>query len=97
MKQLFVFRGFAHDPQRVLTTVHQFALVGVERFFNFLLRAIFGWLSGPDLGIAAFADSERRNVLESQYDPEFAFWHVPSLAHLKRDSPDLWKSNGTTT
>lgn len=35
--RLFIVGCFQHDPQGILTTVGQFALMGIERGFNCLL------------------------------------------------------------
>ena len=71
--RLLVLGRFAHDPQSILATVGQFALMGIERGFNFLLRF------GLELRVAAFAYSDYRRVLF--YDPQFARRHDCSLAH----------------
>jgi hypothetical protein len=71
--RLLVFGRLSHDPQRILATVGQFALMGIERGFNFLLRL------GLELRVAAFAYSDYRWVLF--YDPQLALWHDLSLAH----------------
>lgn len=73
MKQLLAFRGFAHDPQGVLTAVHQFALVGIERGEDRSQPIAF------ELGIAVLADTDKgRGAL---HDPQLAFLHDCSLAH----------------
>ncbi|MGC2851386.1 MAG: hypothetical protein WB556_15480 [Candidatus Acidiferrum sp.] len=69
--RLFIFGCFAHDSQRILAAVGQFALVGIE----LCLKVI-----ALELGIASFAYADGRRTL--LYDPQFAFWHVQSLAHL---------------
>jgi len=71
MTCLFIFRRFAHDPQGVLATVYQFALVGVEFCLNI---GIFELSVAP----LAYADSWRRLF----DDPQFALRHNRSLAHL---------------
>jgi hypothetical protein len=40
VRPLFSFGGFAHDPQRVLSAVHQFAPVGSEHLRDFRIRVI---------------------------------------------------------
>jgi hypothetical protein len=77
MKQLLAFRGFAHDPQGVLTAVYELALVGIELCPN----VGFGKQNaGLKLGIAAFANTYggERSFL---HDPQFALLHDSSLAH----------------
>ena len=78
MKRLFAFCGFPHDPQRVLTAVHQLALVSIE-----LRPNIGAWRgkAGLELSIAPFtyADGWKWGFL---YDPQFALPHDCSLAHL---------------
>jgi hypothetical protein len=69
--RLFIFGRFAHDPQRILAAVGQFALVGIECGFNFLLRF------GLELQVAAFANTEQWRGFF--YDSQFALWHNPSL------------------
>jgi hypothetical protein len=83
-RPLFSFRGFAHDPQRVLTVVHQFALVGSEHLRDFRISVIPRELSGLELSVASFAHADDRGRRLS-YDPQFALRHVQSLAH--RDEP----------
>jgi hypothetical protein len=67
---LFTFRGFAHNPQRILTAVHRLALVSVKLCLNI---GIF------ELGIASLAHADGRRGLF--HDPQFALWHGFSLAH----------------
>jgi hypothetical protein len=70
--RLFIFGRFAHDPQRILAAVGQFALVGIECGFNFLLRF------GLELQITAFANANHRCGLF--YDSQLTLWHDLSLA-----------------
>jgi hypothetical protein len=72
VKSLLAFRGFPHDPQGVLTTVYQLALVGIKLCLNV---GIF------ELSVASFAhpDGGWRGLL---YDPQLALLHDCSLAHL---------------
>ena len=67
---LFVFCGFAHDPQRVLAAVHPFAFVGIELCLDI---GVF------ELSVAPLADADSRRGL--LYNPQLAFRHVQSLAH----------------
>lgn len=71
MKRLLAFRGFSHDPQRILAAVHRLALVGIELCLN------IGIL---ELSIAPFTHADGRRAL--LYDPQFALLHDSSLAHL---------------
>jgi hypothetical protein len=80
MKQLFAFGRLADDSQSVLTAIQQLALVGIELPLDGRLCIPTGRFSG-ELGIAAFADSEHRNIPDSLYDPKIALGHVQSLAH----------------
>ena len=75
MRPLLIFRRLAHDPQSVLAAVQRLALVGIELPLDSRLRVSSVGVSG-ELGIAAFADSQRRNVSDSLYDPKIAFRHV---------------------
>jgi hypothetical protein len=81
---LFAFRRFAHDPQGILTAVHQFTLVGIELVAN-TSQSRVGICQRlgchAELSIAAFTDSEHRDTPGMFYDPELAFGHVQSLAH----------------
>jgi hypothetical protein len=72
MKQLLAFRGFLYDPQCVLAAIHRFAFVGIELPLNVRLG----------ISTVRVADSERRNVPDSLYDPKIAVGHNWSLAHL---------------
>ena len=74
MKRLFAFCGFPHDPQRVLTAVHQLALVSIE-----LRPNIGAWRgkAGLELGIAGFADSNNRR--DSFYKSQLPFRHESSF------------------
>ena len=76
--RLLVFGRFAHDPQSVLTAVCQFALVGIELRLNI---SIWRRKARFELGIASltYANGWERTV----YDPESAFLHDCSLAHLE--------------
>ena len=69
MSRLFVFRGLAHDPQRILATVYRLAFVGVELCLK---------ISTLELSITPFADGEGRRGWF--YDSKFAL-HGFSLAH----------------
>jgi hypothetical protein len=80
VRPLFSFRGFAHDPQRVLNAVHQFAPVGSEHLRDFRIRVIPRKLSGLELSVASFTHADDRGRRLS-YDPKFALRHVQSLAH----------------
>lgn len=78
MNQLLTFRGFAHDPQRILAAVHRLALVG------FVLRCNIGqriMLARLELSVAAFAhtDNRGRGFFD---DPQSSICHDASLAHL---------------
>jgi hypothetical protein len=81
MKQLLAFRGFLYDPQCVLAAIHRFAFVGIELPLNVRLGISTVRVSGK-LCVATLADSERRNVPDSLYDPKIAVGHNWSLAHL---------------
>jgi hypothetical protein len=87
--RLFIFGRFAHNSQRILAAVGQFALMRVERGYNFLVGF------GLELQIAAFANTKQRRGFF--YDSQTTLWHVLSLAHLERGVETLWKTNGTTT
>lgn len=69
---LLVFGGFAHDPQRVLTAINQFAFVSIKREID----ALFGVTS--KLKVAAFAHADHGRLLFN--DPQATFWHNLSLA-----------------
>ena len=86
MRPLLSFRGFAHDPQGVLTAVHRLTLVGIKLRLN---------ISILELGIAALTHADGRRSLFD--DPQFALGHIQSLAHREGQDLDLCKSNGTTT
>jgi hypothetical protein len=70
--RLLILGRFAHDPQGILAAVGWFALMGIERGFDFLLRP------GFELRVAAFAYTDNRWVMF--YDPQLALWHDLSLA-----------------
>jgi len=82
---LFIFSGFADDPQSVLATVHRLALVGIELLLKSCDRVFYSEslaISDLELLIAVSADAKiwsRANALD---DPEGAFFHTHSLAHL---------------
>jgi hypothetical protein len=78
--RLFVLSRFAHDPQGILTTIHRFALVGIELPLDSRLRIPAVGIAG-ELCVAPFADSECRDVSGSLYDPKIALGHIQSLAH----------------
>jgi len=80
VKPLLAFRGLTHDSQGVLTAVYGFAPVKVKLHCNVRLGSIRK--AGLELSVASFAypdGRERRGLL---YDPQFAFLHDCSLAHL---------------
>ena len=72
-RQLFVFRGFAHDSQRVLAAIYRLAFVRVELRLH--VRPF-------ELSIAPFAYAD--GWRSSLHDPQVALCHNPSLAHLAR-------------
>jgi hypothetical protein len=80
--KLFLIRGFAHDPQRILAAVDQFALVSVKLLLD-------GGLGIPhvrvsrELGVTVFADSEHRNVPNSFDDPKIALRHETSFPRAR--------------
>jgi len=78
VKQLLTFGGLAHDPQRVLAAVYQFALVGFVLGCNIGSRIM---LAGLELGITAFAHSDNRGWGFFD-DPQSSVCHDQSLAHL---------------
>ena len=69
--RLLIVGRFAHDPQGILATVGQFALMGIERDFNFPLKF------GLELRVATFANSNHRRGLF--YDSQLTIWHNLSL------------------
>ena len=73
VNRLFIFGGFAHDPQGVLTAIGQLAFVGVERGFNHLFGIAL------ELRVAALAYGEQ--WWASINNPQFAFRHDYSLAY----------------
>ena len=70
--KLFIVGRFAHDPQGILAAVGQFALMGIERGLNFLLRFAL------KLRVTALANANHRRGL--LYDSQLALWHNLSLA-----------------
>jgi len=73
---LFVFRGFADDPQGVLTAVHRLALVRLKLLVNggYIWRSERGY--GAKLHIAVLANAKLRRFTD---DPKFSLCHTPSL------------------
>jgi hypothetical protein len=65
-----------------LAAIHRLALVGVELVLDGRLCISTIRVTGK-LFVAPLADSKRRNVPDSLYDPKIAFGHVQSLAHLE--------------
>ncbi len=70
--RLFIFGRFPHYPQGILAAVGQFALMGIERGFDFLLRF------GLELRVITLAKANHLRGLF--YDFQLALWHDPSLA-----------------
>ena len=81
MKGLFVFRGFLHDPQGILTAVYGLALVGVELLLDSRLSIPPVRVSSK-LPVATFTDSEHWYIPNLFHDPKIALLHGCSLAHL---------------
>jgi hypothetical protein len=77
--RLLAFGELAHNPECVLAAVQPFAHVDVKLYRNVRFSSI--GKAGLELSIAAFADSYgwERGAL---HDPQFAFRHDSSLAHL---------------
>ena len=65
-----------------MAAIHRLALMGVELVLDGRL-CISPIRVTDELFVAPFADSERRNVPDSSYDPKIALEHVQSLAHLE--------------
>jgi hypothetical protein len=74
MNRLFVLGSFTDDPQSILAAVHRLALMGVK------LCPDFGFGIRAKLRVAPFAHA--KNLRSLFYDPEAAFRHDCSLAHL---------------
>jgi hypothetical protein len=77
VKKLLAFGRFADDPQRVLTAVYEFTLVGFVLGCNVGYRIM---LTRFELGIAAFADTDNRGWGFFD-DPQSSVCHDASLAH----------------
>jgi len=73
--KLFIFGGFAHDPQGILTSVRQLALVGVKRGLDRLFR--FGF----ELGVTALTNAGYRRV--RSYNSQLAPRHCFILAQVR--------------
>jgi hypothetical protein len=71
MKALLAFGRLAHNPQSILAAIGRLALVCVKLYLNALAF---------ELGVASFADAKGRST--RLHDPQFAFCHDPSLAHV---------------
>jgi hypothetical protein len=80
MRQLFAFRGLAHDPQSVLAAVYELALVSIKLLLNAGI-SIFKAFSRK-LDIAAFADTQHWNAIGAFSYSESASGHDSHcLAH----------------
>jgi hypothetical protein len=71
MRQLFAFRGLAHDAQGILTAVHHPAFVEIELCLNIIT---------PELSVATFTHPTGHRM--THYDSQFALLHDSSLAQL---------------
>jgi hypothetical protein len=79
VKKLLAFRGFAHDPQGVLATVREFALVRVEHGFKFTFRQFRDPIMRLEGLIAMFADCGQREG--ESHQTQMPLVHGYSLAH----------------
>jgi hypothetical protein len=79
--KLFVLCRLADYPHRILAAIYRHALMNIELFLDGRLGVAHTWVS-RELRVAAFTDTEHRNVPNSFYYPESTFRHDCSLAHL---------------
>ena len=79
---LFAFRGFPHDPESVLTAVHQSALMSSELVLEVIRRSLDSMdhiRRHFELLIAVRTDCEVGCRAHTLYDSHGAFFHAFSL------------------
>jgi len=75
-KALSIAGGLPRDPQKILTTINQFALVDIERGRDFFFRIVPRVLVRLEFSVAAIAHANHRGG-GYFYDPQASYRHDP--------------------